>query len=167
MVALLDVIAIRGSALSLPPTSRLVAQECNTVPSFPGSTQAGSWQESWNPGRRQVWQLEGSLGHHTDEGRMAKELSCTKALDKWLLTGFCVPQHLAARDLCRTQCTDSLAFLKEPQKQHQGRSPEVLQVQMSRNLIPGCWDRKPCPMGSGCHSQVEGDYGRVICKQCS
>ena len=108
---------MRGSAFSQPPTSRLVAQECNTVTNFPGSTQAGSWQENWNPGRRQVWQLEGSLGHHTDEGRMAKEPSCTKALDKWLLTGFCVTQHLAAHGPCRNQGTDSLVFL--------GVSPET------------------------------------------
>ena len=69
-VALQDVIAMRGSAFSPPPTSRLVAQECNTVTNFPGSTQAGSWQENWNPGGRQVWQLDGFLGHHTDKGWM-------------------------------------------------------------------------------------------------
>lgn len=68
-VAQWDVSFMGGSGLLPLPTSRLLAQECNTVPSSPGCTQAGSWQENWKPGWQQVWQLAGSLGHHADEGR--------------------------------------------------------------------------------------------------
>lgn len=98
-------------SLSTTHEQTLVAQSATQLQVL-SSTQAGSWQEKLKLRQAEVWQLEGSLGLHTDDGRMAKGHLIPKALDKWLLTGFCVPQHLAACGPCRNQCTDSLVFLR-------------------------------------------------------
>ena len=72
----------------------------------------------------------------------------TRALDKWLLTGFYVPQHSAACGPCRTQCTDSLASENIPKTQYQGR--------VTRSAQSAGVQKLPCSWMSGWKTMPNG-----------
>ena len=111
----LDGSDMRESAHLPSLASRLAVLKSNILLSSPGCTQPGNWRESWNCWWLQVWWLEGSWGYCANEGRTWKGLSCNRALDKWSLTGFCVPRDQAACGPCRTSAQTAWSVREYPQ----------------------------------------------------
>ena len=69
-VALGDSSVLRGCTLLLPPMSRLVTQEGNTLLSSPGFTKVGAGRNPGTLDGSKSGGLEGLLVHDTDEGTM-------------------------------------------------------------------------------------------------
>ena len=74
--------------------------------------------------------------------------SCARVLDKWFLTGFCVPQDQAACGPCRIQCTHSLVSESIPRTQHQGR--------VTSSAPSATVQKTPCSWMSGWKTTPDG-----------